>query len=228
VNLSELIRKMAEAGANAEVIALAVEAIEQRDVKESERKAKRAAQKAKERDNKATVARHSSDIDATVADLSLETPPPFPPKDNIKPPYTPNPVKILREAVCETTAQDLVAHRKAKKSPLTAGAAKGLVRAFLAFGDPEAAAAAMMAQGWTGFKPEWMAATTSRAGPAKAGNPQEIKNPYLRAAQKLDQEYAEQERRRAGFPPSESRFAEPESGPFAGGRGPILDLAAYR
>jgi uncharacterized protein YdaU (DUF1376 family) len=69
---------------------------------------------------------------------------------------------------------------------------------------------------------------TARAGPAKPSDPQEIKNPYLRAAQKLDQEYAEQERRRAGFTPSESRFAEPESGSFSGGGGPILDLAAYR
>jgi hypothetical protein len=64
---------MSDAGAPAEAIALAVEAIEARDNVEAARKAKRAAQKAKERasrDIEATVARHGSDTEATVAPIA--------------------------------------------------------------------------------------------------------------------------------------------------------------
>jgi hypothetical protein len=76
-------------------------------------------------------------------------------------------IEILAECLSAETAADLIAHRKAKKSQMTPGAAKGLVKAFIAFGDPEGAARAMMAQGWTGFKPEWMA-SQPRAGPRHA------------------------------------------------------------
>ena len=75
------------------------------------------------------------------------------------------PLALLSECLTEQTAKDLIAHRKAKKSPMTAGAAKALVKIFKAYGDPEGAAQAMMARGWTGFKPEWMA-EKQRAGPA--------------------------------------------------------------
>jgi uncharacterized protein YdaU (DUF1376 family) len=76
------------------------------------------------------------------------------------------PVDILAEAMSPETAKDLVAHRKAKKSPLTAGSAKALVKQFQKYGDPEGAAQAMMANGWTGFKPEWMQ-SNQRDGPSK-------------------------------------------------------------
>jgi hypothetical protein len=100
--------------------------------------------------------------------------------------------KILLECLCDETAMDLMAHRKAKKSPMTAGAAKGLVKAFRAFGDPEAAAREMMAQGWTGFNPEWMA-NLSRAGPAKPYQP--LTNP----AAKIMRELAEKSDARQQF-----------------------------
>ena len=74
-------------------------------------------------------------------------------------------LEILETCLSAETARDLVAHRKAKKSPMTAGAAKALAKSFVAFGDPEAAAAAMMANGWQGFNPEWMH-NHARAGPA--------------------------------------------------------------
>lgn len=66
------------------------------------------------------------------------------------------PAAILSECLSEQTASDIIAHRKAKKAKLTARAARELVKAFNAHGDPEAAAAEMIARGWTGFKPEWM------------------------------------------------------------------------
>ena len=77
-----------------------------------------------------------------------------------------SPLEILSECLSETTARDLIAHRKAKRSPMTPGAAKALVKTFKAYGDAEGAAQAMMARGWTGFKAEWMA-EQPRAGPAQ-------------------------------------------------------------
>lgn len=76
------------------------------------------------------------------------------------------PLSILTECLSAEVAADLIAHRRAKKSPLTAGSAKGLVKQFREYGDPEAAAQAMMANGWTGFKAEWMR-SEARAGPNK-------------------------------------------------------------
>ena len=188
----------------------------------------------RDRDRK-YVQRHSKDTARTSVECHAETLSPAPPKDNIKPPRTPNPVEILREALSETTARDLAAHRKAKKSPLTAGAAKGLVKAFLDFGDPEAAAQAMMAQGWTGFKPEWMASVPARGGAPPPAKP-EIRNPALRALQRISQKNEQfpdesdiftarsgscQRQTEGGSSPS-------EIGPAPGGAGPVLDLAAFR
>jgi hypothetical protein len=59
--LSDLIRRMKDAGAPMEAILIAVEAIEEEQAKDAERRAKRAEQKRRERDNAATVARHGSD-----------------------------------------------------------------------------------------------------------------------------------------------------------------------
>jgi len=73
-------------------------------------------------------------------------------------------VEILSAVVPEETARELIAHRRAIKSPLTAGAAKGLAKNLASYSDPKAGAEAMMANGWRGFKPEWMD-NQARAGP---------------------------------------------------------------
>jgi hypothetical protein len=77
--------------------------------------------------------------------------------------------EILETCLSPETARELVAHRKAKRSPLTAGSARALAKKMVAFGDPEGAAAAMMANGWTGFNPDWLRSQSARAGPAKPG-----------------------------------------------------------
>jgi len=68
-----------------------------------------------------------------------------------------SPSEILSGILSGETAQAIVEHRAKLKSPLTAHAAKLLARQFSAFGDPTAAAEEMIARGWKGFKPEWMA-----------------------------------------------------------------------
>lgn len=73
-------------------------------------------------------------------------------------------MRILLDAVPAKVASAIVAHRKALKAPLTAGAAEGLVKEWRKFGDCEMAAMAQMAQGWRGFEAEWMQ-RKARAGP---------------------------------------------------------------
>ena len=141
-------------------------------------------------------------------------------------------LEILCECLSAETAEDLIAHRKAKKSPLTPGGAKRLVKDFLAFGDPEACAGAMMAQGWTGFKPEWME-SQPRAGPRAPYKP--LGNPAVRILAELE----ENDRRKQEFSDNDAikRANGSHAGNFgfddpfpveAGGRkaGPILDLLA--
>ena len=53
------------------------------------------------------------------------------------------------------TADAVLAHRKAKRCPLTPFAARLLVKGFNSTADPEDAAQTMIARGWQGFKSEW-------------------------------------------------------------------------
>jgi len=91
MSLSALIRRMAEAGAPPEAIALAVEAIEAEQAKDAARRAKRAAAKASERER----LRLSRDNPATVAtddrDKGEPLPPPVSPLVPSPRPLTQNP-----------------------------------------------------------------------------------------------------------------------------------------
>lgn len=95
MSLSALIRRMAEAGAPPEAIALAVEAVEAEQHKDAARRAKRAAAKASERGRK----RLSRDNAATVATTppSLNDVQPNPVNVQVSlnpPPYSPPALKI--------------------------------------------------------------------------------------------------------------------------------------
>jgi uncharacterized protein YdaU (DUF1376 family) len=76
---------------------------------------------------------------------------------------------ILEGCLSPKTTLDLIAHRKAKRAPLTPRAAELLVAAFRDHGEPEQCAEAMIANGWQGFKPEWMN-NKARAGPTCRSN----------------------------------------------------------
>ena len=79
-------------------------------------------------------------------------------------------LEILSSAVTDKTAQDVIDHRKALRKPLTPRAAELLADKFNAFGDPERAAEAMIANGWIGFKPGWMTSNGHGRGPPANGN----------------------------------------------------------
>jgi len=176
MSMAELIRNMAAAGATPEAIAIAVEAVEAVQYADVERRAKRAAQKRKERDasrdNEATVARQDCDRGATVEAKGF---PEVSPQRDINQTPHPNPsknaaaaslVSILTEnCLSEATALAVVAHRKTKKSPLTPHSAGLLRKSLLACGNPEAAAAEMLLRGWTAVKPEWLKDSAAQGKP---------------------------------------------------------------
>jgi hypothetical protein len=83
-------------------------------------------------------------------------------KPDIKPDIKPTRAKRddvaenLTTAISPDRADAVIAHRKALRKPLTAHAAKLLAAQFAQCHDPNAAADAMIANGWQGFKPEWL------------------------------------------------------------------------
>lgn len=86
--------------------------------------------------------------------------------------------EALKTCLSDADADDLIAHRKRKRAPLTLRAAKELVTQFVACGDPKAAVGAMIRNDWRGFEADWLARagprqanpSISRGGPARALN----------------------------------------------------------
>lgn len=198
MSIAALVRSMAAAGATPEAIAIAVEAIEAVQNADVERRAKRAAQKRKERelsrDTVATVARHEGDIEATVESKGS---PEVSPQRDINQTPLPNPSKtaagaslvsiLTEDCLTEATALAVIAHRRTKKSPLTPHSASLLRKSLLACGNPEAAASEMLLRGWTAVKPEWLRdkfgqATPCATGPAEAVKWIDATSPAFQAA----------------------------------------------
>ena len=171
MNLGELIRRMAEAGAPPEAIAIAVEAVE---TTRADAAAEIEARRANDRERK----QRSRDGHVTVTGRHVtpspkkEKSPHTPLKEKTTPPITPSeeanassspkgdepkktPREILLECLSTECADGVLAHRKALKKPLTGRAAQLLAKGFLATADPNAAADMMIERGWQGFRPEW-------------------------------------------------------------------------
>lgn len=62
---------------------------------------------------------------------------------------------ILKEAMAEDLAIDIVKHRRRKKAHITARIARSLVREYKAFGDVEKAAELHLMRGWVSFESAW-------------------------------------------------------------------------
>lgn len=68
----------------------------------------------------------------------------------------PSPKDELETALDAEHATAVIEHRQRFRKPLTARAAKLLAKKFAACPDPNAAADAMIGNGWQGFEPEWL------------------------------------------------------------------------
>lgn len=81
------------------------------------------------------------------------------------------PREELLEALDEEHASAVVDHRRKIRKPLTAHAAKLLATKFRNCADPNAAADAMIANGWQGFEPEWLENRKSRTNGQHRADP---------------------------------------------------------
>ena len=63
---------------------------------------------------------------------------------------------VLEPFLGEELAKDIIAHRRGKKSPLTARGARSLVKEYQLAGDMVAAAEMHLNRGWVGFDHTWM------------------------------------------------------------------------
>jgi len=93
-------------------------------------------------------------------------------------------------------AQAVVAHRKAKKSPLTEKAAELLAKRFSETVNPEAAAGMMIERGWTGFDPSWAGELPRVVTMMHTGPPPVIKTDAELMAELIAMEAEDDDRRR--------------------------------
>jgi len=85
------------------------------------------------------------------------TTPDIPPKGDISTPKPKTTPRAELQAVLDAEHADAVLeHRQRIRKPMTARGAKMLARKFADCPDPNAAADCMVANGWTGFEPQWM------------------------------------------------------------------------
>lgn len=79
-------------------------------------------------------------------------------------------MSALSTVLDDTHAKAVLEHRRAMRKPLTVHAATLLAKRFALMPDPNAAADAMIGNGWQGFEPEWLENRKSR-GNAPRGSP---------------------------------------------------------
>ena len=222
MKLAELIRRMAEAGAPAEAIALAVEAVEALQVALEERlAAKRDGNRERQRRHRSRVTERDITRDVTRDERDpspkkeksprtplkrKKLPHPIPPSeepDGSSSPKGDEPKKTPREillgCLSAEVADAVLAHRKALRRPCTVRAAQLLVKGFLATADPNAAADMMIVQGWHGFKPEWFDNERRSNGNGKQGQGQSRRGSISDVApgfiERIDKLYADREGR---------------------------------
>lgn len=104
------------------------------------------------------------------------------------------PLSRLEVVLDQERARSVVDHRQRIRKPLTERAAKLLADKFARCRDPNAAADAMVSNGWQGFEPEWMDRPTARGSPAVVP----MKDTAANAARRRI-EAIENARRQSGF-----------------------------
>ncbi len=80
-------------------------------------------------------------------------------------PAEPTPRQHLETVVDAKRAKAVVEHRQRIRKPLTSRAAELMAGKLARCADPNAAADAIVANGWQGFEPEWLDNRAARAGP---------------------------------------------------------------
>jgi hypothetical protein len=190
MSIALLVKTLLDAGVDSATIVAAVEAVERPAIDEQAER-RRAADR--ERKREAKILRNSAESAETpspqVSKVSPHTPfpnlpNPNPSKKDPKGSQKGSPLSELSAVLSPETAQAVVEHRQRMRKPLTAYAAKMLAAKFAACSDPNAAADAMIANGWQGFDQAWM---------QRGHSPPRAKD-YTQAANEIIEEMREHER----------------------------------
>lgn len=117
---------------------------------------------------------HAQQVQSTSSDTGVP-PSPSPELSSLRSevlaPAKPTPRSELETVLDRQRAGAIIDHRQRIRKPLTAHAAKLLAGKFAKCPDPNAAADAMIGNGWQGFEPEWLDRPHARAGPASKASP---------------------------------------------------------
>jgi len=179
----EVLDAMVAAGCTAQQIAAAVKA-DQSGSSGAARQARYRARKASQSDE-----RNVTDVTVTGEVSPKKETSPTPPKEKTTPSQSePNgssktPRQALECVVDAKHAADLIQHRQRLRKGLTLRAAELLAAQLGQWPDPNAAADAMILNGWLGFKPEWMERHQSRGSPG--GQPKPRYDPFKALAEEL-------------------------------------------
>lgn len=162
MGVAALISDMVRAGVDADLVGRAAELLCEREIVVTPDPA---AERRKAADRERKRLRNSADSADSAETETKKEIPPTPPKEktnkNIKPKTRAREAEAilaeLEAVLSPELAADVVHHRKKLKKPLSLRAAKGLSGKFAKCRDgPEAAAEAMIVNGWQGFEPEWI------------------------------------------------------------------------
>lgn len=152
---------------------------------------------------RARKASQSVTSDVTSVTVTDQVPPkketsPTPPKEKTTPSQSETnvssktPRAALETVLDADRAGQVIEHRQRIRKPLTIRAAELLAGQFAECPDPNAAADAMVLNGWQGFKPEWMQRQQARGSPQR--QPQEKHDPF----KALAQDYTDEQDRSTG------------------------------
>jgi hypothetical protein len=213
MNLSAIIDAMVSAGCSAEQLASVVKAVEaEREIAVTEKRKADAERQRRHRLSRDVTVTERESQDQTVTpspQVFPQTPypnpnPDIPSKRNPKGFPKGSPFDALSAVLSPETASAVVEHRQRIRKPLTFRAAELLAGKFQACPDPNAAADAMIANGWQGFEPDWL---NRSQGPPRAKD-------YTQAADEIIEEMRKHERAKSQgierdvqlFPGSDGRF----------------------
>lgn len=184
----DVLNAMLAAGSTAKEIVRYIEATERvKSEKAAERRVKDRARKRKVRAQEksaksTTVSDGQVRTGADIADKKEGFPQTPSQENNYPSPPKGGPSQTARrklETVLDAEhAEAVIDHRKSLRAPLTAFAAARLAEKFSRFPDPNAAAEAMVANGWKNIEPEWLenrkTAIARAAAPPRSGSPRNL------------------------------------------------------
>lgn len=170
----EVLDAMVASGCTAEQIAAAVKADMGVRSSNAERQARFRARKKSE-----GVISNVTSVTERNAASPLDKEIPQTPKEINPPRSAPKGASLTPRAELETVldakrAQAIVSHRKRINKALTPYAAQLLARKFAKAADPNAAADAMIANGWQGFEPEWLESRINQRANSPPSKPKTV------------------------------------------------------